>query len=35
MYVNACQNNCIKRWKRQATPELIAQQHLDLYGELS
>ena len=32
---NRMSANCIKRWKRQATPELIAQQHLDLYGELS
>ena len=27
--------NCIKRWERQATPELITKQHLDLYEELS
>ena len=25
---------CVARWKRQATPELITQQHLDLYEEL-
>ena len=25
---------CVARWKRQATPEIIAQQHLDLYEEL-
>ena len=26
--------NCVSRWERQATPELITQQHLDLYKEL-
>ena len=25
---------CVARWKRQATPEIITQQHLDLYEEL-
>ena len=25
---------CVARWKRQAAPEIIAQQHLDLYEEL-
>ena len=32
---NRMSANCIKRWKRQATPELITKQHLDLYEELS
>ena len=26
--------NCVSRWERQAKPELITQQHLDLYKEL-
>ena len=30
---NRMSANCVKRWKRQATPELITQQHLDLYEE--
>ena len=25
---------CVARWKRQATPEIITKQHLDLYEEL-
>ena len=32
---NRMSANCIKRWERQATPELITKQHLDLYEELS
>ena len=32
---NRMSANCIKKWKRQATPELITKQHLDLYEELS
>ena len=27
--------NCVSRWERQAKPEVITQQHLDLYKELS
>ena len=30
---NRMSANCVKRWKRQSTPELITQQHLDLYEE--
>jgi hypothetical protein len=25
---------CVARWERQATPEIITKQHLDLYEEL-
>jgi len=25
---------CVKKWERQAKPEIIAKQHLDLYKEL-
>ena len=30
----AMSERCVKRWERQAKPELITQQHLDLYEEL-
>ena len=30
----AMSKRCVRRWERQAKPELIAQQHLDLYEEL-
>ena len=31
---DAMSKRCVKRWERYATPELITQQHLDLYEEL-
>lgn len=31
---NTMSKNCVSRWERQAKPELITQQHLDLYKEL-
>ena len=31
---NTMSKNCVKRWEKQAKPELIAKQHLDLYEEL-
>jgi len=30
----AMSERCVKRWERQANPEIIAKQHLDLYEEL-
>jgi len=31
---NTMSKNCVSRWERQAKPEIITQQHLDLYKEL-
>ena len=30
----AMSERCVKKWERQANPEIIAKQHLDLYEEL-
>ena len=30
----AMSDRCVKKWERQANPEIIAKQHLDLYEEL-
>ena len=30
----AMSERCVKKWERQAHPEIIVKQHLDLYEEL-